>query len=406
MAAEEAKSFRVKSNGKQRRTDKLISRLSSRIPNFVTSSNKTLSADSLSTKSSKAKQTSTLLNQINKNRGYKRVVSYHPSTNNQQNSSPGSDGHREDKDARFERSLSDSKEDSRGDFITELDSDSEKARQLHFDESEKSTQKYSHVASEESLEADQERVAKPPLLGTIAESNSISSMSQHDKIIDNLESQVHPMPDYNLQTAPLQAINENSKDDLFTSFSKSFSKLGSSNNMLQPNKGNRHRYSSKYSTKYKKEEDAPADNFTYNPGTTCFLGDEGISSVFLLKNPMLYFETVQALIMLISLYIALWLTNFLVAAKSIAYIIISLLPGLLSAVVYLYVVKSAALLKAIHVIDNDAVLEVLEQTEGSQLLGETIRKKILERLKELGEPQAELYNLFNEIDSSGNGWLR
>ena len=84
----------------------------------------------------------------------------------------------------------------------------------------------------------------------------------------------------------------------------------------------------------------------------------------------------------------------------------SLIPGVLSAFAYTYIVKTAALLKAIHHIDNDAVLEVLEQTEGSQLLGATIRTKILDRLKELGEPQAELFNLFNEIDASGNGWLR
>jgi hypothetical protein len=69
-------------------------------------------------------------------------------------------------------------------------------------------------------------------------------------------------------------------------------------------------------------------------------------------------------------------------------------------------VKTAALLKSISELDNDAVLEVIEQTEGSRLLGITMREKILSRLEDLGEPQAELYTLFHEIDSSGNGSLR
>lgn len=34
-----------------------------------------------------------------------------------------------------------------------------------------------------------------------------------------------------------------------------------------------------------------------------------------------------------------------------------------------------------------------------------MRSKILSRLKEMGEPQAELYNLFREIDDNGNGNL-
>ncbi|RYG65193.1 EF-hand domain-containing protein, partial [archaeon] len=38
-------------------------------------------------------------------------------------------------------------------------------------------------------------------------------------------------------------------------------------------------------------------------------------------------------------------------------------------------------------------------------LGEQMRSKILSRLKEMGEPQAELYNLFREIDDNGNGNL-
>jgi hypothetical protein len=43
---------------------------------------------------------------------------------------------------------------------------------------------------------------------------------------------------------------------------------------------------------------------------------------------------------------------------------------------------------------------VMEQTEGSQHLGELMRNKILSRLQEMGEPQIELYALFREIVST------
>jgi hypothetical protein len=154
-------------------------------------------------------------------------------------------------------------------------------------------------------------------------------------------------------------------------------------------------------------------------------GDKEISSNFPLGMPILYFETVQILILLTSLYLALWVTNFVVAADSGWFLftlllfvadcflllvagwkVLTLLPGVGGAIVFFSIVKTAALLKSISELDNDAVLEVIEQTEGSRLLGITMREKILSRLNDLGEPQAELYTLFHEIDSSGNGSLR
>eukprot|EP00599_Poterioochromonas_sp_BG-1_P002308 CAMPEP_0173146440 /NCGR_PEP_ID=MMETSP1105-20130129/8499_1 /TAXON_ID=2985 /ORGANISM="Ochromonas sp., Strain BG-1" /LENGTH=569 /DNA_ID=CAMNT_0014060651 /DNA_START=1122 /DNA_END=2831 /DNA_ORIENTATION=+ len=140
-------------------------------------------------------------------------------------------------------------------------------------------------------------------------------------------------------------------------------------------------------------------------GKTKTKGEQDIALNFPFGRPVLYFETVQIIILLTSLYLALWITNFDVAADSATWKILTLIPGVGSAIVYLLIVKTAALLKSVSELDNDAVLEVIEQTEGSRLLGITMREKILSRLRDLGEPQAELFTLFHEIDSSRNGSL-
>lgn len=92
----------------------------------------------------------------------------------------------------------------------------------------------------------------------------------------------------------------------------------------------------------------------------------------------------------------------------------------------MYVVKSAALLKvrtpytlnrmspspnrfmmkAMYHVDKDAMLEVIEQTEGSRLLGETIREKLLQRLASVsGDAYSTLRNLFDEIDKNRSNKL-
>lgn len=67
--------------------------------------------------------------------------------------------------------------------------------------------------------------------------------------------------------------------------------------------------------------------------------------------------------------------------------------------------KCAVLFDAVHVVDVDAVLEVVDQTEGARILGDMIRQRMLERLEVMGEPQAELFNLFQQIEANGNGTL-
>ncbi len=128
-------------------------------------------------------------------------------------------------------------------------------------------------------------------------------------------------------------------------------------------------------------------------------------SVFWLSRPEIYFECVQLLIVIIALYLALWLTNFIATAHSPLWRALSILPGLLSTVNYIYIVKTAALLQALYKVDFDVVLEVIEQTEGVKVLSSQLREKVIIRLTVNGDPHAELQTLFKEIDKDNNNAL-
>lgn len=131
-----------------------------------------------------------------------------------------------------------------------------------------------------------------------------------------------------------------------------------------------------------------------------------LTDIFLFRKPSLYFEGVQMLLLPISLYFAVWMVEFSVYREEAYLKLISLLFGVASVLCYMHVVKSAALLKAIYHVDNDAMLEVIEQTEGSRLLGETIREKLLHRLSRVeGDAYSILRSLFDEIDKNRSNKL-
>jgi hypothetical protein len=129
-----------------------------------------------------------------------------------------------------------------------------------------------------------------------------------------------------------------------------------------------------------------------------------IAQVFFLAWPELYLEGVQSLIMILALYIALFFTNFVAAAHSSEWKIITFIPAVVCAVLLVYITKCAVMLASIHAVDCDAILEVLEQTEGAAVLSALIKRKVIALLGEMGpDPQAELVNLFSQIDSDGSG---
>lgn len=113
--------------------------------------------------------------------------------------------------------------------------------------------------------------------------------------------------------------------------------------------------------------------------------------------------------MFISFYVALWISSFLALSlqelHSPFWLVISVLPGLLSFTVFIYVVKSAALLKAVLFIDHEVMEETMEQTETSHQLGTILREKVVAQLQEMGDPETELFKLYRLMDHDGSNAL-
>lgn len=136
---------------------------------------------------------------------------------------------------------------------------------------------------------------------------------------------------------------------------------------------------------------------------------EYIKDLFWFSNPELYFETVRFFIMLVALYLALWLVDYASAAIGAVWKVISILPGIFSAINYLYIVKTAALLKAMYSIDFDAAEKVLQQTDAARDLERKIREVLLAKLEITatfsGDLKSRVYEMFCEIDYDNGGFI-
>eukprot|EP01034_Spumella_vulgaris_P022121 gene22121-28226_t len=128
-----------------------------------------------------------------------------------------------------------------------------------------------------------------------------------------------------------------------------------------------------------------------------------VADLFLFSRPRLFFDSSQVLMMFISLHLALWLIYFLPSEVSAGWKALTLLPGLLSFASYTRVAHSAAFLQAMFQVDNEALLEVVEQTDSSRVLRETIHKKLHRQLVSRGDPQAVVFDLFREVDGDEDG---
>ncbi len=142
---------------------------------------------------------------------------------------------------------------------------------------------------------------------------------------------------------------------------------------------------------------------------------ENFNKIFLFSKPDLYFEVIDVYIMLIAYYLACWITNYASIAKTVGdhisastsatYEVQTLLPGILSVLMYIYSVKCAALLLAVTQPDNNSMLEVIEQTEGTRMLGKIMRDRMLQKLKSMGDPETHMKTLFEEIDDNNSNLL-
>ena len=219
----------------------MINRLSARIPNFVTgaSGKKFSTIDSISSKSRKSRRTSLTVDEINKNsKSIQRAMAYLPSNKESMNSSNNKISSQRGSPVsnNSDNNMVANIRDTDSNVFSSIDrlevQDSKERSNLYRyddkqendegfgddDESSKNFQQIYPVANEDSkvTESEYEKAAKAPKLGTIVESHSISSISHHDRMLDNMESQVHPAASENaglsgeenkpFPTAPLKAI--------------------------------------------------------------------------------------------------------------------------------------------------------------------------------------------------------
>ncbi len=134
---------------------------------------------------------------------------------------------------------------------------------------------------------------------------------------------------------------------------------------------------------------------------------DDISSAYFFSHPALFFDFVEALNMVVSFYLALWFTNFGSACYQTPYVgnwmVASLAPGLICFVIYLYIVRTAALLRAITFFDSDIAKETIEEAEDIQALGEQLRERLNKKLAEIGgKHEQELKILFRQADDDGS----
>ncbi len=85
---------------------------------------------------------------------------------------------------------------------------------------------------------------------------------------------------------------------------------------------------------------------------------------------------------------------------------ISLIPLILTIVLIIYIIRSAALLRLVTSLDADTLQESIENAESSNEIADNLRTKILSRLNEIGsDDELQLKILFQQIDEDGSDLL-
>lgn len=135
-----------------------------------------------------------------------------------------------------------------------------------------------------------------------------------------------------------------------------------------------------------------------------------LKTIFLFKNPELYFQFIDLLMMSISCYLSFWICNYLTALDKLPsdetfWKVAALAPGLISAALFSQIVETAVILHSISQLNPDRVEDILEQREMASQLGQFVREKILKRLKSMGEGREYLEQLFRAIDTNNSDLL-
>ena len=123
--------------------------------------------------------------------------------------------------------------------------------------------------------------------------------------------------------------------------------------------------------------------------------------LFFFHNPPLFFSIIDGMVMPISFYFSLWICNFLPWAiysdNGGLYIVLSIVPYLLSALLLSYAILVACLMRCVCALDSNIISEVIEQSENAKMISENLRNTIISRL-DVDRPEDTLLELFNAID--------
>ena len=140
------------------------------------------------------------------------------------------------------------------------------------------------------------------------------------------------------------------------------------------------------------------------------VGKQNFRDVFPMGSPAVYYFTIDFLMTCNSLYLAWYFTNFLFLAQntgeaSLFYILIAILPPLVTTPLLTFVIKTSSLLQAVTRLNIDIVSTVVDMTENNMALVEVFRTKFMQRLEEetgknTEEGVAELFSTFH-IDVDG-----
>lgn len=130
--------------------------------------------------------------------------------------------------------------------------------------------------------------------------------------------------------------------------------------------------------------------------------------LFVLSSPSLYFIVVEHMLMIISLYCGLWVSNFQESIKHLpspdrhTWMLFSALPGLLSVCLFILIVRSAAFLKAITSLDAECVFQTIEHSEELKDIGRVLKQSLLDCLSSNNDPEEQLKMLYKSIRDDGS----
>lgn len=139
---------------------------------------------------------------------------------------------------------------------------------------------------------------------------------------------------------------------------------------------------------------------------------KSLSEIFLFGNRYLFFRSVEFVVMLNCLYMALWATSFVSVAMNstspVGWEILVLLPIGIMFPTLGQIVRTSSKILAIEELNVDVIGKMIEDEEENAVIVAELRSKLTARFSDMGHsksPQEVVQDIFQKIDSDGNDLL-